>query len=87
LRKHDDDFAEPVLSNTRAARTLGGILIAIGFVIAPSPLPLAVSVVLVFGGIGIILFSTSSQAMHVAALGSFGIALFSLGFAVGRLLS
>jgi hypothetical protein len=87
LRKHDDSFASPILSNTKAARTLGGILIAIGVVVAPFPLPLAVSVVFVFAGIGIILLSTSNEVMHVAALGSFGIALFSLGFAAGQLLS
>jgi len=87
LRRHNNNFAPPVLSNTKAACTLGGVPIAIGIVVLPFPLPSAVSVAFVFAGIGIVLLSTSNEAIHVAALGSFGIALFSLGFALGQLLS
>ena len=86
FRKHDPDFAEPILSNTRAARTLGGILIGVGVIGIPFQLPGAGVVSFVFAGIGIILLSTSNKAMHLCALGSFGVVLFSLGLAVGRLL-
>lgn len=86
LRRRDYSFAEPVLSNTRAARTLGGILIGVGVVGISFQLSGAGAVFFVFAGIGIILLSTSNEAMHLGALGSFGIALFSLGLALGRLL-
>ena len=86
LRKHDDNFEPPVLSSTKAARIVGGILIVVGFLGIPSQLSGSGSVFFVFAGVGIILLSTSNDAMHLAALGSFGIALFSLGFALGQLL-
>jgi hypothetical protein len=83
FRKHDDSFASPILSNTKAARTLGGVLIGVGVIGIPFQLSGAGAVFFVFAGIGIILLSTSNDAMHLAALGSFGIALFSLGLALG----
>lgn len=85
-RKYDDDVTEPVLSNTKAARTLGLVLIIVGVVGVLLQLSGAGSLFFLFVGIGIILLSTSSQVMHWAALGCFGIALVSLGFALCRLL-
>ena len=86
LRKHNDSSASPVLTNTKAARTLGLVLIVIGSIGAVLKLSGPCALFFILAGIGIIFLSIVDEIIHWIALSLFGIALVSLGIALCPLL-